>query len=335
MEISESGIEILGPLTHSEMEALVRRFQGVSVAVIGDLILDEFVWGRVRRISPEAPVPVVEIEAESERLGGAANVALNVAALGGRPQLIGIVGDDLRGRHFLERMEEAGLDRSGVVRVSGRRTTTKTRVVAHHQQVCRTDREDCTELGSPHRKELLDCVVGAGSEVQGIIVSDYAKGVVSDELLPELSRSMPRGTLIAVDPKSRDFSRYSGCSLITPNQREAEEASGISIRDRRSLLNAGRVIREQTGCDDVLVTQGEEGMTLLEGERLTHIPTAAREVFDVTGAGDTVIAVLLLAAAGGADLRSAAFAANQAAGVVVGKLGTATVSLEELLQSLE
>ncbi len=318
------------------LEAALARFPAVQIAVVGDLILDTFIWGRVERISPEAPVPVVDVVRETDCLGGAANVARNLAALGARPILIGVVGADSAGRRFQELLEEGGIDGRGVVVDPARCTTTKSRIIAHHQQVCRFDRED----RRPPVAALLDQVRGralqALSDVRGLIISDYAKGMISHGLTrPLIERCGEGGITVAADPKSRDLSLYRGVSVITPNRHEAELAAGVDIVDRESLGRAARVIQERCACRQVLITRGEEGMSLLDGELLHEFPAVAREVFDVTGAGDTVIATFSLALAAGATPAEAAVLSNHAAGVVVGKLGTATLTGEELRRALD
>jgi rfaE bifunctional protein kinase chain/domain len=323
-------------ISTDRLREIIDGLPGLRVAVVGDLILDEFIWGRVERISPEAPVPVVEVTRESQRLGGAANVAVNLAAVGAIPALFGAVGTDNAGDRFLRRLSSLAIDASSVVRDPKRRTTTKSRIIAQHQQVCRYDREDRDPPTEAVSAEILRRTLENPSRVSAVVVSDYAKGVVTRELVDAVVRAFRgRGVFVAVDPKSRDLSLYRGASLITPNKREAEEATGIEIRGEATLRLAAESIRVTTGAEGVLITRGEAGMSLLEGESLTHFPTMAREVFDVTGAGDTVVAVVAAAVAAGATVAEAAVLANHAAGVVVGKLGTASASIEELRASLD
>jgi D-beta-D-heptose 7-phosphate kinase/D-beta-D-heptose 1-phosphate adenosyltransferase len=317
------------------LSEVVSGFSNCTIAVIGDLILDEFVWGNVERISPEAPVPVVEVTRESEHLGGAANVALNLTGLGAKVDLVGVVGKDLAAERLSERLVSCGMSIDSVVRDSERRTTIKTRIVAHHQQVCRTDRETKKNLPPTIREKVIDCAREAIAKADAVILSDYGKGVLSDEisaLLIEYCRE--KSKFVAVDPKVNDFSHYGQASIITPNKWEAELASGVSISDDASLEQAGKKILRITSAHDVLITRGHEGMSLISAEGRLDIPTVAREVFDVTGAGDTVIATLALGVAAGATVHEAAVLANHAAGVVVGKLGTASASINELFYSL-
>lgn len=322
-------------MKNSSLIDFLDRLSGLSILVVGDLILDEFIWGRVDRISPEAPVPVVEVTHESVRLGGAANVAVNLASLGARPLLVGAVGADETGARFLREIERMELDSTGVLKDVARSTTVKTRIIAHQQQVCRTDRES-RGVGDPAvPRQLRELFEARVSECQAVIISDYAKGTLQPSLVSEVIRSgREAGRFVAVDPKSSDLSIYRGASVITPNKREAERAAGLPIIDGVGLREAAQRIQSLAACEAVLITRGEEGMSLFERGEQVDIPTVAREVFDVTGAGDTVIAILALARAAGASIQEAALLANHAAGIVVGKIGTASASLEELRRSL-
>lgn len=322
-------------VSSERLSEVVSGFSGCRIAVIGDLILDEFVWGRVERISPEAPVPVVEVIRESEHLGGAANVALNLTSLGAEVDLVGVVGQDAAAQRLAEKLASSGISTDSIVGDPERRTTIKTRIIAHHQQVCRADRETKKSLDP----SIRETVVGHSRESIGkadvVILSDYGKGVLSDEMAALLIESCrEEGKFVAVDPKVNDFSHYAQASIITPNKWEAELASGVSIFDEASLEQAGRTILQIASADDVLITRGDQGMSLISQEGRLDIPTVAREVFDVTGAGDTVIATLALGVAAGATVHEAAVLANHAAGVVVGKLGTASASVGELLDSV-
>jgi D-beta-D-heptose 7-phosphate kinase/D-beta-D-heptose 1-phosphate adenosyltransferase len=307
------------------------------VLVLGDVMLDEFLWGRVGRISPEAPVPVVEVTRHSFHLGGAGNVAHNVRALGGEAVLAGVIGRDVAGDHVRESLESAGIDAALAVAEAGRPTTVKTRIVAHHQQVVRADRERVDDVSAALEDALLAHVERVLPRCGALVVSDYQKGVVTPRVMQAV-RSMARRLKVPVlvDPKVGHFRLYRGVSLVTPNQKETEQATGIAIRSDRDLRAAGERILKMLGCEAALVTRGEHGMSLFPaGGRAVHLPTAAREVFDVTGAGDTVIATVGLALGAGARLADAAALANHAAGVVVGKLGTATATPAEVLAALE
>lgn len=299
-------------------------------------MLDRFVWGAVTRISPEAPVPVVEIKTETTCLGGAANVAANISSLGGIPVPLGIVGGDAEGSRLREEFRALGSPLSGLLVDRNRPTSIKTRIIAHHQQVCRTDREDRSPLSPEVQSKIVEKFRAALASADAVIVSDYAKGLISPALL---RRTLPlakgAGKAVCVDPKMKDLSVYRPATVITPNAAEAERASGISISGTGDLIRAGKKILSDTGIEHVLVTRGEEGMTLFgNASKVIHIPTVAREVFDVTGAGDTVISTLALSLVAGLSILESAVLSNIAAGIVVGKLGTASVSPDELISSI-
>ena len=318
-----------------QLREIVSRFPDQPILVVGDLILDHFVWGTVDRISPEAPVPVVKVVKESFHLGGAANVARNLSVLEAQPLLVGMVGCDEAGDRLVEQLEKEEISSAGLIRVPERTTTIKTRIIAQHQQVCRTDRESTDRPSTEILSQVRDSYQNYLGQAKGIIVSDYSKGVVSRVLVPDLIReARQKEKFLAVDPKRNDFSSYRGASLVTPNTKEAERASGVEIVDESSFIQAGQRLLEMTTADSLLITRGEEGMTLFEGQEHAHIPTVAREVFDVTGAGDTVIASLTLAVTAGASVGEAAVLANHAAGVAVGKVGTAAAEVNEILASI-
>jgi len=307
------------------------------VLVLGDVMLDEFIWGRVARISPEAPVPVVEVTRQSFHLGGAGNVAGNVVALGGQAVLVGVVGDDDAGRRLRAELAARGVEAALAQDRGGRPTTLKTRIVAHHQQVVRADRELAQDVAGELERELLARLGAALPGCQALLVSDYQKGVVTPRVMQAVRRlARRRGLPVLVDPKVNHQALYRHVSVVTPNQGEAEQIAGQRIRSAEDLAAVGQRLLQVLRCEAVLITRGEHGLSLFErSRRPVHVPTAAREVFDVTGAGDTVIATLALALSAGAPLRDAARLANQAAGVVVGKLGTATTSPEELLAAVQ
>ncbi len=308
------------------------------VVVLGDLMLDRFIWGRVSRISPEAPVPVVNVTSESVLLGGAGNVFLNLLSLGASVSLCGVVGDDAAGTALLDLLREGGGSADGIVVESGRPTTQKTRVIAHQQQVVRVDRERRDPLGAKARAALIDALDARLEGANCLVISDYAKGVVSLELMDHVRRAAAaRRVHILVDPKVSNLPCFEGVQVVTPNHLEASQASGVDIVDDDSLLRAGRALLERLRAAAVLITRGEQGMTLFErdGGRVTHIPTVAKQVFDVTGAGDTVIATLAAAWSVGAPLADAARLANCAAGYVVGIVGTAAVTPDALDRQLD
>lgn len=314
------------------LKEILSRFDSLSFLVVGDCMLDRYIWGTVERISPEAPVPVVRVKGDSSRLGGAANVAANLVALGARVRLLGVLGEDGAGRAFRDALRERGIDDAGVLADPSRPTTVKERVIAQSQQVVRIDRESPTEI----RRDLLDDLVAraeaALGEVNGVILSDYAKGVVIPSLSGRIIASARRADrFLAVDPKVSHFRSYVGAALVTPNQAEAGEAVGARIVDDASLVRAGTEILGILDARAVLITRGEQGMSLFEkGGRVTHLPTVAREVFDVTGAGDTVISSFMMAVGAGATLPEAAVLSNHAAGVVIREIGATTLTLEEL-----
>lgn len=320
---------------NQQLQKVVQQFSDQPILVVGDLMLDRYVWGRVERISPEAPVPVVEVVKETVHLGGAANVAYNLAVLKARPLLVGVVGRDEAGDRLVEELHRQEISSEGIVRDKGRSTTIKTRIIAHNQQVCRTDREDKTPLSQGTVDQMRTAYQPLLEQAKGMILSDYGKGALSEALVVGLIQEARRTKkFLAVDPKAGDFSVYRGASIVTPNKKEAVRASGVEIVDEASFIQAGEKLLEVTASDYLLITRGEEGMTLFDGKEHSHIPTVAREVFDVSGAGDTVIASLTLAVAAGASIRDAAILANHAAGVAVGKLGTAAASGEEILSSI-
>jgi rfaE bifunctional protein kinase chain/domain len=306
------------------------------VLVLGDVMLDEFIWGRVARISPEAPVPVVEVTGQSFHLGGAGNVAANLRSLGGQPVLVATVGRDDAGRRIGELQEQAGIASCLEVSDAGRPTTVKTRVIAHSQQVVRTDREAAGDISRDAESALVAALRRELPSCEALVISDYEKGVITASLL---RRTLPVARRLRVpvfvDPKLRHFRRYRGVALVTPNRVEAERATGLSTNDQEGVVRAGRRILSLLGGRGALITRGEDGMSLFErGRKPAHVPAAAREVFDVTGAGDSVIATMALAVVAGATLPQAAALANCAAGVVVGKVGTAQATPDEVLDAL-
>lgn len=315
-------------------KSLLSKFGSLRILVLGDFMLDQFLWGRVDRISPEAPVPVVDVERETFTLGGAGNVVMNVKALGAHPVPLGIAGGDWAGDRIRALLAQADVDAKAMLQ-SRRPTTLKTRILAHQQQVVRVDREERSFIEASLRDELGRAFVALLPHVDGILISDYSKGTLSPELLSQILPAAKRaGKLVCLDPKIRYFSSYTPVTIITPNQSEAASLLGYPIQTEEDLEEAGRRILKLIDCQALLVTRGEKGMALFSDGALTLVPTRAREVYDVTGAGDTVIAALCLALAAGADMLGAVQLANAAAGIVVGKIGTATVSPEELLEAL-
>jgi D-glycero-beta-D-manno-heptose-7-phosphate kinase len=317
---------------------IIDNFSLAKVLVVGDIMIDHFIWGRVARISPEAPVPVVDVQKENLMLGGCANVLNNIHAIGGRVSGTGVVGADETGERVINEFRKRRIDVGGVVVEQNRPTTLKTRIVAHGQQVVRFDRESRTPVGSESIDTIISYVEKMRDDVGAIVISDYNKGVITKPLLDGIRRiSSKRKVTVCVDPKRDDFSLYQGFDIITPNQQEACRAVGREIRNEKELFQVGTMLLERFDFKAVLITRGEEGISLFEKNNpVVHTPfrTLAKEVFDVTGAGDTVIGVFALSMAAGANFKEAAVLANHAAGIVVGKVGTATVSQEELKKSL-
>ena len=315
---------------------LLHRFARTTLLVVGDVMIDEFIWGRVSRISPEAPVPVVAVTSDTLLLGGAANVVNNVHSLGGRVLLTGVIGSDRMGEKMKELLAEKGIDLEGIAVEPERPTTVKTRIIAHNQQVVRFDRESLEPIHRQSQQKLLTYIDSCWDKVDGIIISDYGKGVITPGLMGFImDKRKADDKLVAVDPKMNNFELYRGVTVLTPNSKEAEVAAGRQIRDEDSLKEVGRNLLERFASQAVLITRGEEGMILFERTgKITKVPTVAKEVYDVTGAGDTVIGTLTLALAAGSDFAQAAVLANYAAGIVVGKVGTAIVTPEELKKAI-
>lgn len=316
----------------NEIKKHIDRFPETNILVIGDIIMDEYVWGDVSRISPEAPVPVVAVQEETKMLGGAANVINNICSLGGKSILCGVIGDDETGLEIVEKLQNLGQTTNGIITEKNRRTSIKTRVVARNQQVVRFDRESKTDIGSGSVKRVLRFIQEVKESLDAVIVADYGKGVISGEMMKGLRKLLQDSDIIlSVDPKTENFAYYESIDLMTPNHYEAGAFCRMEIVNEETLIKGGKQIMEELNCRSVLITQGKDGMTLFEeGGDISHIPTVARKVFDVTGAGDTVISTLCLGLASGMDLKSAAVISNFAAGIVVGEVGTSTVSSEEL-----
>jgi len=312
----------------AQAQAVFRRARGSRILVVGDLMIDEWIWGTVTRISPEAPVPVVAVSNHSFTLGGAGNVANNLRALKAHVTFAGTVGDDEYGARVRELLAGEQVDDSGVFTLSGRPTTRKTRVVAHNQQVVRADWESAAPLNGSRRKEFAAFVRERAAESDAVILSDYAKGLLSREIV-EAALEAP---LVLADPKPQNLALFTGVTCVAPNVHEAEIATGIKIVDDKTLETAGMKLLRSLKCRYVVITRGEHGMALFgrNGERLS-VPSVAHTVYDVSGAGDTVIATLAVALATGATIKASMTLANFAAGAVVEKLGTATASSREIL----
>ncbi|MDD2716042.1 MAG: D-glycero-beta-D-manno-heptose-7-phosphate kinase [Candidatus Wallbacteria bacterium] len=305
------------------------------ILVIGDLILDEYIWGDATRISPEAPVPVIKVSSRTYSPGGAANVANNLHALGVKVSICGVLGDDGYGRLFRQLLIDLGINTEGLEIDKLRPTTVKTRIMAHSYQIARADSESTDPIGSGINRPLLSKIRDKASGSDLVIVSDYAKGVITESLSRPLLTFLRKMKIpVTVDPKVINFRLFKGANTITPNKKEAEEASGIAIRDKKSLIKAGRKLIRDMNSDYLLITRGEEGMSLFSQKNVFHIPTVARAVYDVTGAGDTVIAHYSACLAAGAEPVDAAILANIAAGIKVTKLGSAAVTAEEVAEHI-
>jgi D-beta-D-heptose 7-phosphate kinase/D-beta-D-heptose 1-phosphate adenosyltransferase len=314
----------------------VDRFRQTRTLVVGDVMLDHYIWGQVSRISPEAPVPVVNVTRENLLLGAATNVVNNIHSLGGNVGICGVIGNDDAGRQLVHMLREQGIHTDGLIVEHNRPTTIKTRIIAHSQQVVRFDREAKSSIEKETHRQIYAYVKQQVLKgLDAIIVSDYCKGVVTKDLVRDIvALAKKHKVVVSVDPKISHFGIYRGVTILTPNTKEASLGSKIDIEDEKSLISAGKQLLSSLKCTAVLITRGEHGMSLFERGKITHIPTVAREVYDVTGAGDTVISVLTLAMASGADLGDAARLSNFAAGIVVGIVGTATVKPEELKQKI-
>jgi D-beta-D-heptose 7-phosphate kinase/D-beta-D-heptose 1-phosphate adenosyltransferase len=313
---------------------LILRFDALPILVVGDAMLDRFIVGRVARISPEAPVPVVQFLSEHVRLGGAANVAHNIATLGGRPSLVAVVGRDPSAARLREQLVAVGAAVDGLVEDATRPTTEKVRIVTdRHQQVARVDYERESDVSHEVERTLLDRIERLGANARALLVSDYLKGAVTRPLVATLAARTASGVPLLIDPKVPHLACYAGATLVTPNQYEAEAATHCRIHTDTDACAAAREFRQRAQCAAVLITRGEHGMWLSCADAEGAIPAVARDVSDVTGAGDTVVATLALALAAGATLPEAAVLANHAAGIVVGKFGPATVSSGELLST--
>jgi len=319
------------------MRQILERFARCHALVVGDLMIDEYLWGEVDRISPEAPVPIVSVQREDLTLGGAGNVVNNLAALGARVSVAGVVGTGADGRRMLELFAALGADTRGVVQEEERPTTRKTRVIASHQHVLRIDRETRRAIAAASFERLAAYLETAVPEADVVLLSDYDKGLVTPALVQRLAEVARRhGRPVIVDPKGLDFTKYRGVTLITPNRKEASLASGLEIVDAATLEAAAARLMDLVRLEKLLITRGKDGMVLFDRQHPPYvIPTVARQVFDVSGAGDTVLAVLGLGLAAGESYAAAVTLANTAAGIVVGKVGTAPITLPELEQAAQ
>jgi D-beta-D-heptose 7-phosphate kinase/D-beta-D-heptose 1-phosphate adenosyltransferase len=325
-----------------KLESILKGFSRVKLLVVGDIMMDRSILGKVSRISPEAPVPVIIVEKEDFNLGGAANVAHNIRSLGGIVSLCGVVGDDENGQKIYKKIVEKGIQTQGIFFEQGRQTTVKTRIIAHHphyQQLVRVDRETTDHPKVSTSRNLSRFLMDKIKDFDGIVISDYGKGLLTRKLIQTIiKRAKKWKRLIMVDPKLKNFFFYKGATVITPNTNEASEASRIPVTDQLSVEKMGRSLLKRLKCSALVVTQGEKGMTIFEPHQEPYpVPTVAKKVYDVTGAGDTVIGTMALALGTGprVSVKDAASLANYAAGIVVGEVGTATVSKDELLKIIK
>lgn len=316
-------------------QSILEHFASSTVLVVGDVMLDEYAWGDVQRISPEAPVPIVEVRRRSYTPGGAANVAVNIAALGGQVTLVGVVGNDNTATTLCSALRERNVSTACLLVEDDRPTTAKLRIVAHSQQIVRVDAESRTPLAKSTEDALISAIDRSIEASMVCVLSDYGKGVVTERVAQHLIMVARRADKpVIVDPKGVDYSKYRSASIVTPNLREAEQAAHIAIDDQSDIVRAGRRLLEMLDSPAVLITCGADGMMLFTGNTTSHIPSVARTVFDVTGAGDTVVGTLALALAARAPVDVAAHLANMAAGLVVGKAGAATVAISEMIDVL-
>jgi D-glycero-beta-D-manno-heptose-7-phosphate kinase len=325
-------------MTKKRALEIISNFSKAGVLVVGDVMVDHFIWGKVSRISPEAPVPVVDVQKDSILLGGCANVLNTVYAMGGKVYVAGVIGADDVGDRLLAELRQRKIETDGIIVEKGRSTTLKTRIVAHGQQIVRFDKESRKQIPQTSIDKILEYVKTLHKKIGAIVISDYSKGVISKKLIEKINKIIKDSPIyVCLDPKHNDFSIYDGVHVITPNHHEAQRAAGMEITDENDLLRLGDTLLGKYGFQALLVTRGEAGMSLFERSQKnkhTFFPAQAKEVYDVTGAGDTVIGVLALGLAAKASLKEATCLANLAAGIVVGKVGTATVSQDELMQVL-
>ncbi len=319
-------------VTTQQLKTYLRRFSRANILVLGDLILDHYIWGTVDRVSPEAPVPVVHVNSESYRMGGAANVFHNILTLGGKAEICGLIGDDHNGKQVLKEIRRQTQRTTGIFVDETRPTIKKTRVIAHNQQMVRFDIEQRHQASQKHQQQIIRYVASRLPDLSCIVVSDYAKGVISAEVMHQLlGLAKQRRIPVIVDPKVEHMDYYVGATVITPNHLEAKQAAGFLPTQHAAIERIGRSLQKRLQCQAVVITRGEEGMSIFEQNGQTWaIPATARQVYDVTGAGDTVVSTLALALSARASIADAAILANQSAGIVVGMVGTATVTRAQL-----
>ncbi len=326
----------MNSLPRERAETLLRSMRGKQIAVVGDLMIDRYYWGAVHRVSPEAPVPVVEVDSESIRLGGAANVANNIASLGAIPLMVGLVGNDHEGQMLADMVKDMGFDQRGIIVDGSRPTTIKTRVIAQGQHVVRIDNESKAECPDHLISHLVDAVRYSIHSIDAIIIEDYNKGVVTAELIRQLiTVARKYGKIVSVDPKFNNFLEYKEVTLFKPNRRETEEVLGGRLKSDDEVVAAGKRLLELLRAENVLLTRGADGMSLFQSNgEVSHYTSVARNVQDVSGAGDTVISTLTLGLAAQATIQEACILANHAGGVVVGSIGIVPIKADELMRSI-
>jgi len=323
-------------LSKQWVQSLLQSFQNKKILVLGDLMLDRYLVGQVSRLSPEAPVPIVEVEEEYTRLGGAANVSNNIKALGAIPYLVGIIGEDNFGREMKHIINDQGLSSEGIVVDPERPTTVKTRIIAHNQHVVRTDRESRIEIGSEMSNRIKEVISRLIKQVDAVIIEDYNKGLITKDIINfVVSSSQKLNKVITVDPKFDHFFEFHNVTVFKPNRRETEEALGIRMKTKDQIIQAAQILFKKLNCKCLMITLGEEGMAVFNSAQEAHIiPTRARTVHDVSGAGDTVISMITLSLSSGANFEEAATLANFAAGIVCGEVGIVPITPERLLNGI-
>ncbi len=323
-------------IPEKRLEEIFNNFKNKNIGIIGDLMLDRYLWGNISRISPEAPVPIVEINNESNRLGGAANVANNIKSLGGIAQILGVIGDDEDGKILYKILKNTGFEIEGVVFDRTRPTTVKTRVIAHKQHVVRVDKEDRRDISDEIEEKILDNLRNKIKNLHAVIIEDYNKGLITKSLIYGIIEICNKnGVIVNVDPKYNNFFEFKNVTVFKPNRKETEDALGIKLADEESYKQATERISELLNANAVIITRGEEGMSIrIKHDEFYTIPTTARKVADVSGAGDTVISTLTIAMAAGANIHEAAIMANTAGGIVCGEVGIVPIDKNELYEVL-
>lgn len=323
-------------ISNKRLNDLKKDFDGKRIAVIGDMMLDGYFWGDVKRISPEAPVPVLEVEDEFFRFGGAANVAFNVLTLGGIPVPVGVIGNDNYGNIFSSLLKEKNIESEGIITDNERPTTTKTRVIANNQHVVRIDKESKAYISNKIEAKISSFLESIIDKLDGIILQDYNKGILTPSLISKIiSLANKKNILVTVDPKFDNFFEYKNVTVFKPNRKETETVLGIRIKSDKDISSAGRDLLNKLNSKYVLLTLGEGGIAVFEdGDRERRMPTKAIKVADVSGAGDTVISTLTLGLAAGADIYEACFLANYAAGIVCGEVGIVPIEKEQLFKTV-